>query len=86
MLLPPSGAKWLYPNLTIENFKPILRRINKMKKIAGLLALFVTLPIWYYLLYKILLAVNASELMWFLFWVYFPASILVNTLVTLTKD
>jgi hypothetical protein len=29
-------------------------------------------PIWFYLLYQILLRVNASELMWFLYWAYVP--------------
>lgn len=46
-----------------------------MKIIKALTMLFsfcITLPIWYYLLYKILVAVNASELMFFLFWVYVP--------------
>jgi hypothetical protein len=46
--------------------------------IGGLLAIFVTLPIWFYLLYKVLEATNASELMWFLYWIYLPAAILVH--------
>ena len=57
-----------------------------MKAIAGLLALFVTLPIWFFLLHRILEAVNANELMWFLYWAYVPASILVNILAKLAKD
>ncbi len=57
-----------------------------MKTIAGLLALFVIMPIWFFLLYRILEAVNASELMWFLYWAYLPASILSNVLVKLAED
>jgi hypothetical protein len=51
-----------------------------MKTVSSLLALFVTLPIWYYLLYQILVRVNASELMFFLFWIYLPASIFMQAL------
>ena len=40
--------------------------------IATLLTLFITAPIWYYLLYKVLEACHATELMWFLFWIYVP--------------
>lgn len=54
-----------------------------MKAIAGLLALFVSLPIWFYLLYQILEAVHATQLMWFLYWAYVPVSILVSHMVKL---
>ena len=57
-----------------------------MKVIAGLLALFVTLPIWFYLLYRILDLVMASELMWFLYWVYVPVGIFVQLLVKFAED
>lgn len=50
------------------------------KIISGILAVFVILPIWYYLLYKILIAINATELMWFLYWVYLPVGLLVSIL------
>lgn len=53
---------------------------------AGLLALFIGMPIWFYLLYKILESVNASELMWFLYWIYIPASILVGVVAKLVGD
>ena len=47
----------------------------KLKIIAMILTVFVTMPIWYFLLYRILTAVNATELMWFLYWVYIPVAI-----------
>jgi len=51
-----------------------------MKNVAGALSLFITLPIWYYLVYQILARVNASELMWFLYWIYVPLGSLVQIL------
>lgn len=59
--------------------------MNK-KAIFGLLALFITLPIWFFLLYRILQAVNAGELMWFLYWIYLPATALVSVLSRLADD
>lgn len=52
--------------------------MKKLKVIHGLLAVLVILPIWFYLMYQVLERVNASELMWFLYWVYLPASVLVT--------
>lgn len=49
-----------------------------MKKLVTALGFLITLPIWYYLLYQILVRVDASELMFFLFWVYVPLGTLVQ--------
>lgn len=38
----------------------------------------VHLAIWYYLLHKVLASVNASELMWFLYWVYVPVGLVLS--------
>lgn len=57
-----------------------------MKLVSGLLALFITLPIWYFLLYTILLAIHPDRLTWFLFWIYVPFGVLVHTLTELSKD
>lgn len=46
--------------------------MKQMKVIAVLVTLLIQMPVWYYLIYKILESINASELMWFLFWVYVP--------------
>lgn len=51
--------------------------MKALSVIAGLATLFVTLPIWYYLLYQVLSKVQATELMWFLFWVYVPVNLFV---------
>lgn len=57
-----------------------------MKAISGLLALLVSMPIWYYLLYQILVRVEASELMMFLFWIYVPVSIFAGVLAKLAES
>lgn len=57
-----------------------------MKTITGLIAIFITMPIWYYLLYQILVRVNASELMMFLFWIYVPAGTLFHILSKLSEE
>ena len=55
------------------------------KLIAGLLALCVSMPIWFYLLYQLLVRVEASELMWFLFWVYMPVTLGVSVVVRMVE-
>ena len=49
-----------------------------MKAWLGILQVFIVAPIWYYLLYKVLVGVNATELMWFLFWVYVPLGMFIQ--------
>jgi hypothetical protein len=56
-----------------------------MKTFSGLLTLFFSLPIWFYLLYKILVAVNATEVMWFLFWAYIPVATVANVIGRITE-
>ena len=57
-----------------------------MKILTGVLATFVSLPIWYYLLWKILHMVVATELMWFLFWIYVPVGLAVAILAKAFDD
>ena len=54
--------------------------MKKSKVIAALLVMFIIMPIWFYLIYYILSAVGASQLVWFLFWVYVPVSIFVTSI------
>ena len=56
------------------------------KIIMLLVGLFITGPIWYYLLYKILQAVEASELMWFLYWIYLPVAIIMGVVAKVSDD
>lgn len=60
--------------------------MNKSKIISLLIGLLVTGPIWYYLLYKILVSVNASELMFFLYWVYLPSAIIGGIIAKVSED
>lgn len=55
------------------------------KAISGLLVLFVTMPIWYWLIYQILVRVQASELMWFLYWIYVPVTLFAHVLAKLSE-
>jgi hypothetical protein len=63
-----------------------MKMINALKVISGILGIFVTLPIWYYILYQVLTAIKATELTWFLFWVYLPVSIFVSTLTKIIEN
>jgi len=57
-----------------------------MKLIANLLGIFIIMPIWYYLFYKILTLVGATELMWFLFWVYLPVGVFTQILTKIVES
>ena len=53
-----------------------MRETNKYHIINLILSLIITLPIWYYLLFKILQYCEATSIMWFLYWIYVPIGIL----------
>lgn len=57
-----------------------------MKAISGILALFVSMPIWYYLLYQVLARVGATDVMWLLFWVYVPVSTIAMTIAKIAES
>lgn len=50
--------------------------MKALKVIVGLLAIFVSMPIGLYLQYKILTLVQATDVMWLLFWINIPVLIL----------
>ena len=52
----------------------------KIKVVKSIVAILITMPIWFYLLHSILVKINASELEFFLFWVYVPCALFVNSL------
>ena len=56
-----------------------------IKAISGLLAVFIVMPIWYYLMYKLLQGVNATDVMWLLYWIYLPVAIFVQILTKLAE-
>lgn len=51
----------------------------------GFCCALISLPIWYYLLYKVLVYTQATDLMWFLYWAYLPASFLGTAVSQLLK-
>jgi hypothetical protein len=57
-----------------------------MKAIGGVLSIFITMPIWFFLLYRILQFVQATELMWFLYWAYVPISVLAAIILKIAED
>jgi len=54
--------------------------MKKLKIVSAFLTIAIALPIWFYIMYQVLDAVNASELTWFLYWVYIPV-ILVTSFI-----
>jgi len=60
--------------------------MEKAEIVAGIMSLFITGPIWFYLLYQILVRVQASELMFFLFWIYVPVCMLGNIIAKIAGE
>jgi len=60
--------------------------ISKLKIVRAIIILFVTMPIWFYLLYSILTKIEASDLQLFLFWVYIPFSCFIFIINRIIKD
>lgn len=54
--------------------------MKALKIIVGLVGIFLTLPITFYLQYKVFSIIGATELMWFLFWVNLPFVILIQVI------
>lgn len=60
--------------------------MKAMKAISGVLGILIVMPIWYYLLYQILLRVHASELMLFLYWIYLPVAIISQVISRIAES
>jgi hypothetical protein len=56
-----------------------------MKATVAFLGILAS-SIWFYLLYQILQMVHASDLMWFLYWIYVPVSLVVSYLIRHLQD
>ena len=46
--------------------------------IGAVLQVLIVSPIWLYLLYSVLKAIEATDLQWLLFWIYVPVCILTG--------
>jgi len=60
--------------------------MKNINVINGMMAVFIVLPIWFFLLHQILTAINASELAWFLYYIYLPAGFFTNFVGNLLKE
>jgi hypothetical protein len=63
--------------------------MKPLKIVVGLMMLCITTPIWYYLLYAVLVAINADRLLWFLYWIYVPVqffSAVISVIVDKATD
>jgi len=54
-------------------------------KIASMIISLLYLPVYYYFLYKILEHINASEILWFLFWFLLPFAFVITILSKLAE-
>ena len=55
---------------------------NKLKIVSALVTVFITAPIWYYVLWWMLSQLDAPSLVWFLFWVYVPFGMFAQSVTT----
>jgi len=53
---------------------------DKLTVLWVVVTLFLLTPIFYYLMYQVLVRVHATELMWFLFWIYVPLGVFISIL------
>ena len=60
--------------------------MKKIRLVLWLLALLIIGPMWYYLMYKILQMINATELMWFVYWVYAPLAFVLGGIKSVLDD
>lgn len=60
--------------------------MKKLETVKILVAFLITIPIWFYLLHSILVAINATDLQFFLFWVYVPFTMFVHLVKEYAND
>lgn len=53
--------------------------MNGLKIFDNVVTCFVRLPIWFFLVYTMLSVIHPDRLVWFLFWIYLVAGMLVAT-------
>lgn len=58
---------------------------NKLGCLIGILSVFVTLPIWFLMIFLILRHINATPLIWGLFVAYAPLTFVVGILMEVLK-
>lgn len=62
-----------------------MKKTKLITAISTLVAIFITAPIWYYLMYRILQGVHASNVMWLLYWIYWPLTFFLSLVGQVVK-
>lgn len=60
-----------------------------MKAFIVISAVFMSLlaiPVWLYLVYRMLVMIGATEFMWFLYWAYVPLTIITQVFSKLIQN
>jgi hypothetical protein len=57
-----------------------------IRLISAFVTLCFYLPVWFFLVYQILVRVQATELMWLCFWIYVCAGFFVAIVAKFTKE
>lgn len=52
--------------------------MKKGKIIIMIVGMFTYIPIWFFILYTILSKLDVDRLVWFLFWIYLPLTLLIH--------
>lgn len=50
-----------------------------------LLSLFVTLPMWFFLMYSMLRLLPVDRLVWFIYWMYIPCSVVLSVIAKIAE-
>jgi len=56
-----------------------------VSSIVALLGVFVAMPIWLFLLYSILVAIQPDRLVWFLYIAYIPVEICIALFIAIVR-
>jgi len=54
-------------------------------KIASLIISLLYIPLWAYFTYRLLLHINAPEVLWFMFWLMIPFNVIIGILSKLAE-
>lgn len=64
--------------------KPKITMKQGVSCIGVLIGLMVHTPIWYWLVYQILVRVDATPTMWVFYWIYLPVGLVMGVLRVVT--
>jgi hypothetical protein len=64
--------------------KPTLTFKQGVSCIGVAIGVLIHTPIWYWLIYQVLIRVDATPTMWIFYWIYLPAGIVLALLRVIT--